>query len=140
MEATKVFTSILQSLNYSLSKTPFSATISLKCAFIKRYQEYSSVKNIEFTERLPEDITDQQGTVGVKDDVVRKLEVENIELKAELESLKNKCESDQKGLLKETVKLQNIYDEEKKVSKTLEMNLADVRDSLLNLKKERHIF
>ena len=43
--ATEVFQKILQSiensrLNYSLSKTPFSASISLKCSFIKRFEEH----------------------------------------------------------------------------------------------------
>ena len=135
MEATKVFQGILGSiessnLNYSLSKTPFSASISLKCSFIKRYQEESQVTN--------NDITKSLSGRSDQDDAVKKLEAENIELRAELESFKNAKESDQKNVLKEIVKLKDIYGKEKEVSGTLEKNVAEFREEIWKIKKEKH--
>ena len=135
MEATKVFQGILGSiessnLNSSLSKTPFSASISLKCSFIKRYQEQSQVTN--------NDITKSLSGRSDQDDAVKKLEAENIELRAELESFKHAKESDQKNVLKEIVKLKDIYDKEKEVSGTLEKNVAEFREEILKIKKEKH--
>ena len=136
MNATEAFQTILRSiecsnLNYSLSKTPFSASISLKCSFIKRYQETSpdnNICNIENMFRKSEQ----------HDVIVQKLEADNLELRAELDTLKNKDDSDQKKLLEELVKLQNIYDHEKEESKALEKNIAQFRGEVLELKKEKH--
>ena len=136
MNATEAFQTILRSiecsnLNYSLSKTPFSASISLKCSFIKRYQETSpdnNICNIENMFRKSEQ----------HDFIVQKLEADNLELRAELDTLKNKDDSDQKKLLEELVKLQNIYDHEKEESKAFEKNIAQFRGEVLELKKEKH--
>ena len=35
-------------LNYSVQKTPFSAVISLKCSFIKRFSEVPNSKDEQF--------------------------------------------------------------------------------------------
>ena len=72
------------------------------------------------------------------DFIVQKLEADNLELRAELDTLKNKDDSDQKKLLEELVKLQNIYDHEKEESKALEKNIAQFRGEVLELKKEKH--
>jgi predicted nuclease with TOPRIM domain len=72
------------------------------------------------------------------DVIVQKLEADHLELRAELDTLKNEDDSDQKKLLEELVKLQNIYDHEKEESKALEKNIAQFREEVLELKKEKH--
>ena len=138
MEATKVFQSILGSiessnLNYSLSKTPFSASISLKCSFINRYQyqEVPQVTNYDITKNLTAKSSDQ-------DDTVKRLTAENVELRAEIETLRNEQESEQKPLLKEIVNLKDVYDKEKEVSREMEKNVTEFREEVLKIKKEKH--
>ena len=136
MEATQVFQSIMESiessnLNYSLSKTPFSASISLKCSFIKRYEEFPPVPvtNMNFTKSL---------STREQDDNAKQLEVENVELRAELDSLIHLHESDKKIQLKEIVNLKDSYNNEKEVSKALEKNIAEFREDILKIKREKH--
>ena len=59
--------------NYSLSKTPFSASISLKSSFVKRFKSEG-----EYIE--------QEINLGRSD--VEKLRQENLELKASMKTLK----------------------------------------------------
>ena len=106
--ATEVFQKILQSiensrLNYSLSKTPFSASISLKCSFIKRFEEHPQ----EISSLSPE-LASTRDTA-----VIKELVTENYELKAEVDRLNDVSEKDQKRLLDEQVTLQEVYENEK---------------------------
>ena len=99
MDATEVFKAILQSiesssLNYSLSKTPFSANISLKFSFIKRYQKSTPNTNFfNIIESLDSKSADH-------DDKFKKLEEDNLALRTKLEKLRDEHESDQKQLKK----------------------------------------
>ena len=42
-------------------------------------------------------------------------------------------------MMEELVKLQNVYDHEKKEFKALEKSVAEFRDELLKVKKEKHL-
>ena len=127
MEAHAVFQDVLRriensNLNYSLSKTPFSASISLKCSLVKRYEDISQV--VDFSVSQVDDFSVTANMVKNNFEVfneVKRLETENVELQKELEQLKAVHDKDQKRLLKETVHLQNLYElEQEKTS-----NLAD---------------
>ena len=137
MDASEVFKAILQSiesssLNYSLSKTPFSANISLKCSFIKRYQKSTTSSTFyNIVESIDKNSTDQ-------DDIVKKLEADNLALRTELEKLRDEHDSEQKTVLEETVQIQNLYDTEKDKSKDLEKNIAGFREEVLQIKREKH--
>ena len=139
MDAKKVFQTILRNiescgLNYSLSKTPFSASISLKCSFIQRFQEVSQDNNICKDENFSRKSIQH-------DALVQKLEAENLQLRAELDTFKDLQlqDSDQKKMMEELVKLQNVYDHEKKEFKALVKTVAEFRDELLKVKKEKHL-
>ena len=61
MTATKRFENLLKTiedsnLNYSIHNTPFSATISLKCSFVKRFSD-SSTKSVQFRQNI--EVTEQ---------------------------------------------------------------------------------
>ena len=130
MDASEVFKAILQNiessgLNYSLSKTPFSASISLKCSFILRRQGVCISENFS--------------TKSVQHDaIVQELEAENLELRAEVDTLKDIHDSEQKKLLEEIAKQQNVFDHEKQESRATEKNVAEFREELLKIKKEKH--
>ena len=102
--ATEVFQNILRSiensrLNYSLSKTPFSASISIKCSFIKRFE-----KHPQEVSSLSQEVASERDTV-----VIKELVKENYDLKAEVDKLNYVSERDQKRLLEEQVTLQEVY-------------------------------
>ena len=135
MEAHAIFQDVLRriensKLNYSLSKTPFSASISLKCSLIKRYQDDS--QEDDFSNSLK-----YRNNIEVCDEV-NKFETENIKLRRELEKLKAVQEDDHKRLLKETVQVQKMYELEKVKTKTLEKDLSEFREEVLKVRKEKH--
>ena len=132
MDASPVFVNLLRSieesqLNYSMSRTPFSATISLKCSFLKRFSEssnISSVRNVVPTNNLLERH-------------IEKLEAEKIELKEEVEQLKNTLENDQKRVMDELVYFKEVYEKEKNRSSDLESKIAEFREEVLTMKSEK---
>ena len=144
MEAHAVFQDVLRriensNLNYSLSKTPFSASISLKCSLVKRYEDISQV--VDFSVSQVDDFSVTANMVKNNFEVfneVKRLETENVELQKELEQLKAVHDKDQKRLLKETVHLQNLYELEQEKTSNLEKNLSEFRDEVLRVKKEKH--
>ena len=85
MAANEVFHGILKivessNLNYSLSKTPYSASISLKSSFLNRYQVNSKDNDIAVIENMPRKCTEQyDGGANPK------VGAENHELRKELE-------------------------------------------------------
>lgn len=122
MDANSVFKTILQQieasqLNYSLSKTPFSASISLKSSFIKRFQG-DNIKH----EVL---VDSKTGTTEVE-----KLRQENYEMKESMKELKERLASQDKAI--------NEHFKEAKVKfKLAEEESAAHREELIQIKKEK---
>ena len=88
MDASQVFNTLIRriedsQLNYSMSRTPFSATISLKCSFLNRFSVASQIVI------LPR--TDFQLEQNVKE-----AEAEKMKLQNEVEMLQNSFDNDQK--------------------------------------------
>ena len=107
MDAAQTFMQVLRGiedskLNYSMSRTPFSATISLKCSFLKRFVNTS--KNSD-------------GIELQADEKAKEVMCEKDEIKEEIMSLKKSSEVKQKKLLDELCNLQKLYDAEKIKSK-----------------------
>ena len=79
-------------LNYSMSRTPFSATISLKCSFLKRFSERSNISSIRNMMPKPNLLIDRH---------VEQLEA--VKIQEEVEKLKTTVENDQKNNMEELV-------------------------------------
>lgn len=121
MDANTIFKTILQqiessSLNYSLSKTPFSASISLKSSFVKRFK--SEGKDIKHEINL-----------GRSD--VEKLRQENLELKASMKTLSELLNSQKKVI-------NDNFKEAKDKDKIVEEQSAAYREELIKIKKEKN--
>ena len=117
MAASLVYMNLLRSiedsqLNYSMSRTPFSATISLKSSFLKRF---------------PPNIHDVQ---------IKKKEEANEEVKVK-HKLNETFEEDRKMMIAEIERLQKAYDVEKHKSAALELEIAEFRNEVLKVKKEK---
>ena len=115
MDATEAFENLIQSiegskLNYSFSKTPFSASISLKQLFIKECKGSCSIGDVKTVEKMSRREVEQENKV-------RKLETENLELQKEIKNLKDLQESQYKELLDERIRLQEVFEQEKVKSK-----------------------
>ena len=128
MDAAQTFMQVLRGiedskLNYSMSRTPFSATISLKCSFLKRFVNTS--KNSD-------------GIELQADEKAKEVMCENDEIKEEIMSLKKSSEVKEKKLLDELCNLQKLYDAEKIKSKDLELKVANFREEFLNVKKNKN--
>ena len=143
MAATEVFQNILKciessSLNYSMSKTPFSASISLKSSFIKRFHDQH--KDFSPEERnISPSMKSLDRTLPEQDvEVVKHLVKENSNLKEDIERLQNVVEKDQKKFVEEQVNFHEVYEHEKTKNKELEKNLSVFREDLLNIKRKKH--
>ena len=87
-------------LNYSMSRAPFSATISLKCSFFKMFAEGSQMSSVwKMASR----------TDLLLEEHAKQMEAEKIELQAEVEKLRNTFENDQKKTMKELINLKEVY-------------------------------
>ena len=122
MDANSVFKTILHlieasQLNHSLSKTPFSASISLKSSFIKRFQG----ENIKH-EVL---VDNKTGTE------VEKLRQENLELKESMKHLKQRLASQEKAI-------DEHLKQAKDKSKIDEEETATKREELIQIKKGKN--
>ena len=87
-------------LNYSIHKTPFSATISLKCSFVKRFSNIyddSSTKSQQC----------QQNSEGTEKLEFEKLKEENDAFKKELSELRE-------GYDNHTSRLKDLYKSKRK--------------------------
>ena len=132
MDASPIFNSLLRSieesqLNYSMSRTAFSATISIKCSFLKRFAEASTTGR---TQNLP-------SSKFQLDKNAKQLEDENLKLQIEIKALKN-TDIDQKKGIEELVRVQQVYELEKEKSKAFEIKIAEFREEVLKLKNEKH--
>ena len=117
MEASRVFNELIykienSQLNYKISKTPFSASVSIKSSFVK----YQVVK--EDTEQLV------SRTDSEKD---KKPDLAGVMLSKAL-----------KKLQEEKDKLEDILKLEKNRVKSLEAELGELRDEILKTKKEKN--
>jgi hypothetical protein len=105
-------------LNYSIHKTPFSATISLKCSFVKRFSNIyddSSNKSQQC----------QQNSEGTEKLEFEKLKEENYAFKKELSELRD-------GYDTEKGRIEDLYKSEKDKFKD-----AEKREEVLNVKREK---
>ena len=135
MEASQVFLNLLRSiedsqLNYAISRTPFSATISLKSSFFKRFAEASKKSDLENVKNLPR-------TDSHLEKKVEETEAEKVALQEEIHELQDTFEKEQKRIMGELVNIQKVYEEEKKRSAALEIEIVNNREEALKIKKER---
>ena len=134
MDANRIFNDILNHievspLNYMINKTPFSATISLKSSFAKRFDNVSTHKNYASEENVKTRLNDNNSIQ------IAKLEAKVLDLeKAALEEQNNyKC--DMKSLMNEKDKLEKLYEEGKTKLKISEDQVTSLREELIGVKK-----
>ena len=110
MDASQTFSSLLRNIessnfNYSMSKTPFSATISLKSSFVKRFiDDPTTTKNQHFESMAKEDMEHLE---------TKDLKEENLALLAKVKDLEHRLEISQEGFEKKRIQLQTVYEKEK---------------------------
>ena len=137
MAASKIFTNLIRNiesseLNYTMTKTPFSAIISLRSSFVKRHGEEERCPEVETVKHSPsEDLKHLESEV-------EKLELRNLSLKAELKNHQDSSQKQQDKFEKETLKLQIIYNTEKGKSEGLEKQIGELRDEVLKIKLEKN--
>ena len=129
MEANQIFTNLLSDieksgLNYYVSKTPFSASISLKSSFSKHFNQESHQTNPPQKKEAPPDII-------VKEDTTQELE---------LLTLREKVTSLEKIIVDKKAIIEGKCEAEKKLSKSNEEKIAEFRADLLKVKSERNKF
>ena len=135
MAASQKFTNLIRSiedsdLNYTMTKTPFSATISLKCSIVKRHSEDSKCLEIDKAKHsYNEDLKHLESEV-------KRVEEEKNDLKAELAKLADSAQNEKEKFVKETLKLQIAYDNERRKSEGFEKQTGDLREELLKIKQE----
>ena len=132
MEASNVFEDVINyieksELNYCLmKKTPYSACISLKSSFIRRFG------------------SDTPTIKEVKDDMYTSLTEENKILKEKLKCIQSAfkeslaSETNVKVISDENKRLKDLYEKGKQKSKDLEAEISDFRSELLKVKNERN--
>ena len=125
MDAKKLFNCLLSNiehsgLNYFVSKTPFSANISLKCSFSK----YFSAKNPLKKEQNPSEVD------LPSKNMLKTFELENCQLKHEIESLE-RIVADQKQVINQQ------FEQKKKQEKCSEERASKFRAELLEIKSEK---
>ena len=123
MDANTIFKEILavvenSSLNHSIYKTPFSATISLRSSFVKYFSDSQCAHEVKNINR--KEIKTEESSI---------LKNENIELKAQIERLDN-IVKEQKLVIAEKSKKELIEKE------TRDSKAAKVETKLLKLKSE----
>ena len=132
MDASQKFAMILRNiessqLNFCITKTPFSATISLKSSYVKRFTE-ESIKHEEKDNVL--DNPDKEKMKEVK--------IENLSLVNSVKELEASAQNTKQVYLDEIQRLKAALDNEKKKNKSAEMIIVELREDLLKVKKEKH--
>ena len=128
--AKQIFNDILQhietsELNYFVSKTPYSATISLKCSLVKKYKAYNdATQSRECRAVLGKKIKSEHHVVEPKEDFVK--------LKSTIECLEKNV-SGQKNVIHEKSK------QSKELAKSAEDQVEELLEELLIVKRERVI-
>ena len=135
MNAKIIFENILQQvetsdLNFAVSRTPFSATISLKCSFIKKYEK-AAPETVKHHENC--DTVSVEPTKMNEPKPSDKLESDVKVLESTIKTLETTI-NDQKNLL--NAKSKQIKDS----SKHADDHVAELREELLKVKQERAKF
>jgi hypothetical protein len=114
-----------------VSKTPFSATISIKCSLAKVYKNSSTESDKQFCQSSV--VNENAASVKSEDpmDLTNKLESEILKLKLTIKGLENTV-IEQKQVL--DVKSKQLKDS----SKSAEDQGAELREELLKVKRERN--
>ena len=129
MNAQQIFSYLLRQietseLNYSITKTPFSASISIKSSFAKRYQHLTD----RSTEKLRQhDVS----TSHTRITATATLETENLEIKATIKSL-------EKTVTRQKEDLKDKFVEIKEMKKMSDDQVSEFRAELLKVKSERN--
>lgn len=130
MDARTIFNNILHhvetsQLNYSVSKTPFSATISLKCSLVNIWNPGSDKKHL--------DQSVHEAKIK-KEDIKKRTEEQEDEIKQLKSTIKSleRTVNDKKSVLE--VKSKKVKDS----MKSAEDEKAELREELLQLKRERN--
>ena len=130
MDANQIFNSLINQienskLNYSVTKTPFSATISLKCSFIKRFiNSATNEENIKLETTFNAKKDDESGIA------IEQLREENNKLKATVNNLEETVST-------QRVALDGKFKQAKENSKAAEDQVAVFRAELIQIKKEK---
>ena len=127
MDANIIFNHLLNQieksqLNFSITKTPFSATISLKSSFIKRFN--SSVIN-------QEEVKQKASVDDVDDNIINDLKSENKKMKTELKNL-------EETVTNQKLALDEQFKRVKDALKATEDQKGVFRAELLKVKNERN--
>ena len=131
MEANQAFNKILHEiehskLNYIITRrTPFSASVSLKSSFINFFCEEENSKSKSET---------QETASGC----VKSLEIETSEQKAKIDELERIIEQQKVMIIEERVKWKNRDEFKKENDLNAEIQIANLREELLKVKKEKH--
>ena len=137
MDASQSFATLLRSiessnLNYSMTRTPFSATVSLKCSYVKRFTEVSPTQENKYVTNL------SYKEVQLLEMKMKKLESENLELKTKVKDLENSADLGKEKLKEAVVKLQEAYDQEKAKVEDSDNKVVEFREEILKIKREKH--
>ena len=132
MDASQTFSHLLKlietsNLNYKLSKTTFSATISLKSSFVRRFHEDFSRPSPDTHFRLAKE------DLGKENLDLKKVEEENFELKAKIKEFEDSAEK----LEQKTAQLQIAFENSKVKSEDLKRQISDFREEVLKIKGEK---
>ena len=142
MDANVIFKNILNHiesspLNFMVNKTPFSATISLKSSFAKRYDNVSTHENHAAEENVKNSLVDIPSIkMSVLENAKLKAKVIDLE-KASLEE-QNSYKLDMKALVKERDNFEKLYEQGKTKLKVAEDQIASLREDLIVVKKEKN--
>ena len=125
MEATQIFTNLLSDieksgLNYYISKTPFSAHISLKTSFAKYFHQESHPANSQKREAQNNLVTEEK------------------EKNLELLRLREKLTSLEETIVDQKAIIEGKWEAEKKIKSSYEEKIAEFRAELLKVKSERN--
>ena len=130
MDATRLFNCLLfdienSGLNYLVYKTPFSANISLKSSFSKHFS-----RNDSFQSESNSSSTCVDQPTKCEGNVVKALKLENLQLKAQVESLE-KIVTDQKDIINEQ------FEQKRNQKISSEEQAAEFRPELIKIKMRR---
>ena len=132
MEPNKTFNDVLKTietsnLNYSMTKTPFSARVSIKSSFVNRFVEVPQFANNKTIEKEKES------------EEIKQLKAENLKLKEELKIKNEAAETDNKVFIVKQENMENLFEQEKaKSKKALDQQISDFREELLKIKSQRN--
>ena len=134
MEPNKTFNDVLKTietsnLNYSMTKTPFSAIVSIKSSFVNRFGEVPQLENGKTIKILK---TEKESAE------IHKLKAENLKLKEELKIKNETAENEYKAVIVKQENVENLFEQEKLKSKALDHQISDFREELLKIKSHRN--